>query len=478
MDTRSGTAMNRTRSIQSTHPARAPRGRHPLVAALLLPCLLAFGPSGAAVPMAADASPVNAPSFALMDAAPAAPVAWRQFHGRATHQGLNPQEQNVGPNNVTNLSLRWIGVGVSSQFSLVFRSSPAIAGGFAYFGDTGGMLYAFRASGCGGSQCSPAWRAPLVQGIYNSPALTDDGSIVFVGTSSPQGRLFAFDAAGCGNPVCTTPLWKSTHLSILDSSPTVKGGVVYVGSFDTGVYAFDAAGCGAEECEPLWVGQTTGFVDNSPTVALGVVYAGDSDGKLYAFDAAGCGAPTCDPLWTGIAGSAIFSSTAAVVDGVVYIGSFYDGKLNAFAAEGCGAQTCAPLWVGNAGTYVDSSPAVAYRRVYVGSGDAQLKVFDARGCGQPACNPLWVGTAPGSAGTMESSPMVANGVVYVGENNNRVYAFPAAGCGRRQCTRLWEFITQDPIVNSSPVMVNGTLYLTGTNFGQTPELYVFELFGQ
>ena len=180
----------------------------------------------------------------------------------------------------------------------------------------------------------------------------------------------------------------------------------------------------------------------------------------------------------GITGSAIFSSTAAVVDGVVYIGSFYDGKLNAFAAEGCGAPTCAPLWVGNAGTYVDSSPAVAYRRVYVGSGDGQLKVFDARRCGQATCQPLWTGSAPGPQATMESSPMVANGVVYIGENNNRVYAFPAGGCGRRQCTRLWEFITQDPIVNSSPVMVNSTLYLTGTNFGQTPELYVFELFRQ
>ncbi|HEX8581120.1 MAG TPA: PQQ-binding-like beta-propeller repeat protein, partial [Acidimicrobiales bacterium] len=73
-----------------------------------------------------------------------------------------------------------------------------------------------------------------------------------------------------------------------------------------------------------------------------------------------------------------------------------------------------------------------------------------------------------------SSPMVANGVVYIGENQGRVYAFRAAGCGRSLCGPLWEFITQDPIVNSSPVMVNGTLYLTGTNFSEVPILYVFE----
>jgi outer membrane protein assembly factor BamB len=476
MNTPTTAATNRMPSKDTTHPSAARRGRKTLVAGVMLLCGATPAASFAWNAAPEHAAPAGVRSIAPLDSALAAPVAWRQFHGRPTHQGFNPQEQTVGANNVTNLSLEWIGVGVSSQFSLIFRSSPAIVGGFAYFGDTGGMLYAFRANGCGGSQCSPAWRAPLVQSIYNSPAVAD--GIVYVGTASKQGRLFAFDAAGCGSPVCTTPLWKSTHISILDSSPSVADGVVYVGSFDGGVHAFAAGGCGADECAPVWVGTTTGYVDNSPTVANGIVYAGDSDGKLYAFDAAGCGAPTCDPLWIGIAGAAIISSTAAVVNGVVYIGSFYDGKLNAFAAGGCGAPTCAPLWVGNAGTYVDSSPAVAYGRVYIGSGDAQLKVFDAAGCGQATCNPVWVGTAPGPQATIESSPMVANGVVYVGENNNRVYAFRAAGCGRQTCTRVWEFITQDPIVNSSPVLVNGTLYLTGTNFGQTPELYVFQLFGQ
>lgn len=73
--------------------------------------------------------------------------------------------------------------------------------------------------------------------------------------------------------------------------------------------------------------------------------------------------------------------------------------------------------------------------------------------------------------------MVANGVVYVGENNGRVYAYKASGCGAGICEPLWQYITQDPIVNSSPVMVNGTLYVTGTNFGTTPELYVFGLPG-
>jgi hypothetical protein len=73
--------------------------------------------------------------------------------------------------------------------------------------------------------------------------------------------------------------------------------------------------------------------------------------------------------------------------------------------------------------------------------------------------------------------MVANGVVYAGGNNERVRAWRARGCGDTQCVDKWEFITQDPLVNSSPVMVNGTLYVSGTNFGAVPELYVFTLPG-
>ena len=255
-----------------------------------------------------------------------------QFHGRPNHQGFNPYERTVGAGNVSNLSRKWVGFGDTSEFGTVFNSSPAIAGGVAYFGDTNGTLYAFKSTGCGSDVCEPLWRAPLVQGIYNSPAVMD--GIVYVGTSSVEGALFAFDAAGCGSPVCTTPLWQSPPLSIVDASPTVSNGVVYVGvqgaGQGPGVYAFAAQGCGSPVCQPLWYGPTGGQVDNSPTVANGVVYAaggtGFDDGKLYAFAAGGCGQPTCPPLWTGELGAGTFASSAAVWNGVVYIGSFWDGK--------------------------------------------------------------------------------------------------------------------------------------------------------
>ena len=75
--------------------------------------------------------------------------------------------------------------------------------------------------------------------------------------SNNDGKLNAFTAAGCGQTVCA-PLWQGLAgpQSILDSSPAVANGVVFVGAFDGKLYAFDADGCGRATCTPLWTGAT------------------------------------------------------------------------------------------------------------------------------------------------------------------------------------------------------------------------------
>jgi outer membrane protein assembly factor BamB len=412
--------------------------------------------------------------FVPSPASGAAPAAkWPQYHGSPEHRGLNPLERTIGPGSVRSLSLSWIGDGATIGEDLVFRSSPTVVGGFVYFGTDRGQLLAFP-DHCPTSSCQPAWRVSLGQAIYNQPAVVN--GILYVGTASNLGRLFAFDVAACAAGSCR-PLW-TARVAVGDSSPTVAGGVVYVGSQFDGLYAFDANGCGQSECQPLWIGNTAGYVINSPAVSNGSVFAGDSASTFYAFDTNGCGAATCDARWTAHLSGPVYDSSPAVAGGVVYTTSFAaqpNSFLYAFDANGCGSAVCEPLWRSTGGHYLNSAPAVAYGRVYLGSGDGTLRVFDAAGCGAPTCSALWFGMAAGPVATMESPPMVANHVVYVGENNNRVYAFPADGCGRGVCNKLWEFITQDPLVNSSPAMVNGTLYVSGTNFGAVPQLYVFEL---
>lgn len=180
----------------------------------------------------------------------------------------------------------------------------------------------------------------------------------------------------------------------------------------------------------------------------------------------------------GSAANPIFGASPAVHGGLVYTASFGPDRhtfLEVFAAAGCDKAVCRPVWRGTGGHYLDSAPAIAYGNVYIGSGDGLLLVYPAKGCGEPTCPISWYGSAAGSVGAIESAPMVANGVVYVGENNATVRAYPARGCGRLLCDKLWEFRTDDPIVESSPVMVNSTLYLSGTSYSTVPELYVFEL---
>lgn len=193
-----------------------------------------------------------------------------------------------------------------------------------------------------------------------------------------------------------------------------------------------------------WTGATGGFVQSSAAVVDGVAYVGSYDGKLYAFDAAGStgcsGTPkTCAPLWTTMSlGVGVYASPA-VVNGVVYIGS--SEKLYAFDAAGstgCSGvpKTCSPLWTSvGTGTVIDSSPAVAGGVVYFGSGP-RLYAFDAggsTGCsGAPkTCAPLWTAAVPNLG---YSSPAVARGVVYIASRSSgpetydaKLYAFDAAG---------------------------------------------------
>jgi outer membrane protein assembly factor BamB len=320
-------------------------------------------------------------------------------------------------------------------------SSPAVAGGVVYVAATDGKLYAFSANGttgCSGipKTCTPLWTAAIAEASGVSSPVVVNG-VVYI-TAGTNGQLYAFNAngtTGCsGTPKTCTPLWTAAADS--GSTPAVSGGVVYVAGFNS-LDAFSAAGttgCSGtppnRTCSPLWTGTTSGNGASSPTVAGGVVYLGSGDTKLYAFSAAASAAhcsgtpKTCTALWTGATGNSIFS-TPAVAGGVAYISST-DGNLYAFSAAGttgCSGtpKTCAPLWTaaGAGGAPpLSPAPAVANGVVYAGS-NGQLYAFSAAGTtgcsGTPkTCTPLWA-TGTSTSGATLSSPAVANGMVYEGQ---------------------------------------------------------------
>ena len=429
--------------------------------------------------LAGDTPCLDARSASTTSASSTGPAtgSWRQFRFDSRHTGFNRFEHVLDVANVPTLTLDW----QAQLGQLVFSSSPAVVDGVIYIGSSDGTLWAYPAEGCGAALCTtPLWQSTYLAQIVDSPTVAD--GVVYVGSQtsfdSNDGLLNAFSAAGCGAAICA-PLWQghAGKESILNSSPAVSGGLVYVGAFDGRLYAFAANGCGRPTCEPLWSGSTGGTIESSPTVDSGIVYIGSDDGNLYAFPANGCGARDCAPLWIGPLGYPAFDSTPAIAGGVVYIGSAH--ALSAFDAAGCGAATCAPLWQAiDESQFFGGSPALAGGRVYIGL-ETTVAVYSAAGCGASNCAPLWLLFGAGAQAQIESSPTVANGVVYVGRNTGQVLAWSAEPCGSFTCDAIWTGFTRDPIVNSSPTVIGGKLYIGSADNlfpeNQQGRVYVFDL---
>jgi outer membrane protein assembly factor BamB len=83
-------------------------------------------------------------------------------------------------------------------------------------------------------------------------------------------------ASDTSAPSTNQTLWKFSTGGQM-GSPTVIGGVVYVGSYDNKIYAFNA-----KNGAVIWKYTTGGRVVSCPAVAGGVVYVGSDDSYLYA----------------------------------------------------------------------------------------------------------------------------------------------------------------------------------------------------
>ncbi len=149
------------------------------------------------------------------------------------------------------------------------------------------------------------------------------------------------------------------------------------------------------------------IVYSSPAVVNGVVYVGSYDHNVYALNA-----QTGAKIWSYKTGSYVSWSSPAVADGVVYVGSF---DHNVYALN---AQTGAKIWSYTTGDAVWSSPAVSNGVVYVGSTDHKVYALNA----QTGAKILSYTTG----NPVFSSPAVANGVVYIGSVDHNVYAIVAA----------------------------------------------------
>ena len=147
-------------------------------------------------------------------------------------------------------------------------------------------------------------------------------------------------------------------------------------------------------------------------------------------------------LWTYEAGDAIESS-AAIVDGVVYVGSA-TGELHAVNLRD---GTLRWKYKASATGIGESSPAVADGIAYVGDLDGVVHAIDVSS-----------GTARWTFKTgseIKSSPVIVDGTVLIGSYDANLYALRAAD-GKL----VWKVQTQG-YVHATPAILDGVAYVTG-----------------
>jgi outer membrane protein assembly factor BamB len=222
-------------------------------------------------------------------------------------------------------------------------------------------------------------------------------------------------------------LWIYNSNRMVQSSPAVADGYVFVGSRDAYICCLNAS-----NGDRVWMYGFGYEIWSSPAIYNGCVYFGADDGYVYSLNMT-----TGAPVWKSKIGGEVRSSPA-IVDGRVYIGS---GDHNVYALNTSDGTT---IWSSPTSYRVDSSPAVSDGIVYIAPGDYSLCALNAS-----TGKEIWR-THTGAA---FSSPSVHNGYVYVGSVDGYVYGLNAS-----TGAKIWEYLTEDA-VSSSPTVAYGCVYI-------------------
>jgi outer membrane protein assembly factor BamB len=305
--------------------------------------------------------------------------------------------------------------------------------------------------------------------VQSSPAVTD--GYVFVGSRDSQ--------VYCLNASNGEPVWKYPIRMEVWSSPAIYNDRVYVGADDGYLYCLNIT-----TGIPVWRAPVGGPVRSSPTVEDGYVYIGSGDHDVFCLNATDGSTmwkfPTLTPVDSSPAFSggvvyvvtgddfiyAINASTGSevwshpikstVCSPAVYNGYVYAGSYDGYVIA-LNSSTGTQIWHYQTGGEVDSSPAVAYGYVYVGSQDNNIYCLNATNG-----HKIWQ-SATGYWVT--SSPAVADGNVYIGSEDNNIYCLNAS-----TGVKEWSYTTGN-YVESSPAITNGTLYIGSDDFN----VYAFAL---
>ena len=351
-------------------------------------------------------------------------------------------------------------------------SSPTCDNGFVYVGSDDSTMYCLD-----GTSASLKWKFRTGGFIRCKPAVVD----TFVYFESDDGYLYAVNknpgnkiwSANIGNTKRVQPdpsTFTGNYWDYMQSSPCVDSGVVYVGSGDSSFYAVDG-----KTGVVKWSVKTGGIIRSSPCVYKDMVYAGSWDGYIYAFN-------TSDgslvwKYYTEANGYKNVQPSPRVYNEIIYCGSrsgyFY--AIDAYTGE--------LIWkylFSSSAPWVESSAAIEDGIVYVGSSDVdQVYALDAS-----TGTIRWKCAVPGDTW---SSPFYHAGMLYIGlasygstaasQNSGALLAIDAAAgqikwrlnCGT---TRFIGGVVSSPTVDGNMIYygsLDGKVYAVDTAFASPPK---------
>ena len=322
---------------------------------------------------------------------------------------------------------------------------PSIGYGRVYLAQQKGLFFALDAE-----TGKVDWRKRLGRCAASSPTIGK--GVIFQSymhrveclqdQSGADGFLVAWDAD------TGRELWRYRSLPI-ESSPLLRNGVLYVGTWDNKVMAINA-----ETGRRKWAFGTDDQVNTSAAYWKGTIYIGSDGGTLYALNARNGRLRWSAQSNSRFGAREFWYATPTIAYGRVYIGNT-DGTMYVY-----GAKSGRLLWARPLGTYIYGAAAVYRRKVFVGTYDGRFFALDAA-----TGDTMWEIDAKGA---VHAAPTVMNGLVYYAvcsscgsEASRSVARGPDAthAVRARDGRRVWRFAAGK---YANPVVADeDRIYLTG-----------------
>ena len=223
-------------------------------------------------------------------------------------------------------------------------------------------------------------------------------------------------------------IWKYKTQNVVESSPYVSNGLVFIGGADCYMYCILS-----KDGSLVWKYKTGDSIFSSPYEYDGKVYVGSLDFSVYCFSSY-----SGSLIWRYETGNIVYSSPF-LYNGKIYVGS-WDGYVYCLSSNDGSL-----IWRYKTGDMVLSSPYVENGRVYIGSLDTYVYCLSA-----DSGDVIWMYE---TGNWITSSPYVVSGKVYVCSWDDYIYCLSST-----DGSLIWKYKTGGSI-SSSPCIVDGRIYI-------------------